>query len=317
MKLPPLKYASLFAMGMLVADAAQAQFLRGLQDRLVDSVTERLESNVEERVVQSLEARADKAVDESFDAMFGAIANGTDAAQNGSLFSRMFDTSNITTLDEYNFDIAATFEIQALDRRGRAKKDEEMEMVFYYSANAPYTGTRMTSGAAANDGSAMIIYDFDNSLMLMLMESEGQRFSMPYNWGALTQDMSSAWAFDEVPDADSVLPQFERIGSRRISGYDSQGYRARDETHITEIWVSNDVAPGIERIFQANRAMPMLNSSLPPGYPQGMLMELNAEDLETGETVVMRTKSIETDAGISYRMRDYPMMNLGARLGGE
>jgi hypothetical protein len=309
MKTSLVRYTCVVTLGFLSANLAQAQFLRGLGDRLVDSVANRVERNVENRIVQSLEERAGQAVDQSFDAMFAGVANnstGGDAAGRAT-FSKLFDTSNVKTLDEYRFDIAATFEIETLDRRGRAKRDEKAEMVFYYSADAPYTGTRMTSGAGASEGSAMIIYDFDNSLMLMLMESEGERFAMPYNWGAIMDDMDSSWTDENIEEA---FPDFERIGSRRIAGYQSEGFRTRTESHVTEIWVSDEVAPGIERIFQANRAMPLLGGNLPSGYPQGMLMELNAEDLESGETVVMRTRNIETDANISFRMQDYPMLNL-------
>src|SRR5690606_12012474 len=237
-----------------------------------------------------------------------------------NIFSRLTDTSNIEVADSYDFDIAATFEIQTLDSRGRRDRDEDMEMVFYYSENAPYTGTKMTAGPGAEqEGAAMIIYDFEHQLMLMLMESEGERFAMPYNWAAVMED-AQAWPIEdtEVDEgaADTAMPAFEHIGSRRISGYDSEGYRVQDETHVTEIWVSDEVAPGIERIFQANRSMPMLGGSMPPGYPQGMLMELNSEDLESGETVVMRTTDIDMDADVSFQMSDYPILDLGAMMRG-
>ncbi|HHX83280.1 MAG TPA: hypothetical protein GX696_09910 [Pseudomonadaceae bacterium] len=319
---------SLFAKSSLLVIAgvltttsvAEAQFLRGLQDRLTDAVERRVAKNVEDRVVGKIEDRAEGMVDSSFESAFqaGSQANGGSGGDDaGSIFSRMLNTSNIEVADRYDFNIAATFEVETLDNRGRSNKDSAMEMVFYYSDNAPYTGTRMTSGPASQqDGSAMIIYDFDNQVMLMLMESEGERFAMPYNWGAMLDEVEAgAWG-DMNQEADANMPEFEHIGSRRISGYSSEGYRVRTEGHVTEIWVSDDVAPGIERIFQANRSIPLLGSHMPAGYPQGMLMELNAEDLESGEVVVMRTTDIDMDANVSFRMSEYPILNLGAMMAG-
>lgn len=322
-----LTATSLLSLGLLTtANTAEAQFLKKLGDRLTDAVERRVEQNVERRVVGAIEDRAEEAVDTSFDTMFNAGANaasgasGNDASGGGnSIFSRFTDTSNIEVADSYDFDIAATFEVHQLDSRGRRDRDNDMEMIFYYSENAPYTGTKMIAGPGADqDAAALIIYDFEHQLMLMLMESEGERFAMPYNWGAVL-DEAGAWPVDEedatISD-NAALPAFERIGSRKISGYDSEGYRVQDETHVTEIWVSTDVAPGIERVFQANRSMPMLGGNMPAGYPQGMLMELNAESLETGETVVMRTTDINMNANVSYRMSDYPILNLGAMMSG-
>lgn len=324
MRAPILTATSLLALGLMTtADSAEAQFLRGLQDRLTDAVARRVEQNVENRVVGAIEDRAEAMVDNSFETMFSVGSNGAadGSASASNIFSRLTDTSNIEVADSYDFDIAATFEIHKLDRRGRRDRDEDMEMVFYYSENAPYTGTRMTAGPGAEqEGAAMIIYDFEHQLMLMLMESEGERFAMPYNWAAVMED-AQAWPIDDMDaedvEADTAMPAFEHIGSRRISGYDSEGYRVQDETHVTEIWVSDEVAPGIERIFQANRSMPMLGGSMPPGYPQGMLMELNSEDLESGETVVMRTTDIDMDADASFVMSDYPILDLGAMMRGN
>lgn len=319
-----LTASSLLSLGLLTAaEPAEAQFLRKLGDRLADAVERRVEQNVERRVVGAIEDRAEEAVDNSFDAMFTAGANaasGNGAAGGGSnIFSRLTDTSNVKVADSYDFDISATFEVYQLDSRGRRKRDEDLEMVFYYSENAPYTGTRMLAGPSAQqDGAATtIIYDFEHQLMLMLMESEGERFAMPYNWGAVLDD-AGAWPTGEEEGAIVAdgLPAFERIGSRKISGYNSEGYRVRDDEHVTEIWVSTEVASGIERVFQANRSMPMLGAAMPAGYPQGMLMELNAEDLKSGETVVMRTTDIDMNAKVSYRMSDYPILNLGAMMNG-
>ena len=326
MRAPLITVSSLLTLGLMTtADSAQAQFFRGLQDRLMDAVERRVEQNVEDRVVGAIEDRAEAMVDNSFETMFSIGSNGESNADGmasaGNIFSRLTDTSNVEVADSYDFDIAATFEIQTLDSRGRRDRDNEMEMVFYYSENAPYTGTRMTAGPAAEqEGAAMIIYDFEHQLMLMLMESEGERFAMPYNWAAVMEE-AEAWPMDDLEsddtDAADLAASFEHIGSRKISGYDSEGYRVQNETQITEIWVSDEVAPGIERIFQANRSMPMLGGSMPPGYPQGMLMELNSEDLESGETVVMRTTDIDMDANVSFQMSEWPILDLGAMMRGN
>jgi hypothetical protein len=226
----------------------------------------------------------------------------------------MFDTSNITLEDEYNFDLAAIFEIQAFDSSGTASEPTQME--FHYAANAPYTGTRILSGEGANAGAAMIIYDFSNQVMLMLMDADDSRFSIAYNWAIASAEWNTEWELSPEQAGQTTasdLPQFESIGTRTINGYASEGYRTEDDEQSFEIWVSKEVAPGIERIFQANRTSPTLNGSMPAGYPQGMIMEMNTVNKQSGEKVQMRTLSIDTDSEVSYQMSDYPLMSLGAQ----
>lgn len=306
---------SVFALTVMLAHSANAQLFGGLKDRLVNAVEDRIERNVEERVVREMEDTARESVDASFNAMFNGAISGTDpaAGTNGqggpSILSSMLDTSNLKLQDEYNFDIAANFEIQSFDSKGKAS--DPMQMVFHYAENAPYTGTQMLSGDAANAGAAMIVYDFDNQAMVMLMDSDGSRFSIAYNWAIASAEWNVA------PATPEEMPQFESIGTRTINGYSSEGYRHIDGDQTTEMWVSTEVAPGIERIFQANRTVPMMNANMPAGYPQGMIMELTSENTKTREKVVMRTLGIETGSEVSYKMSDYPLMNLGAQPGAQ
>jgi hypothetical protein len=302
------------ALSTLLVHSANAQLFSGLKDRLANAVEERIERNVEDRVVKNLEDSARQSVDQSFNAIFSGVdATGAPNGQGGpSILSSMLDTSNLKLQDEYNFDIAANFEIQAFDSDGQAS--EPMQMVFHYAENAPYTGTQMLSGDAANAGAAMIIYDFDNQAMIMLMDTDGSRFSIAYNWAIAAAEWNKASATEAGPsDVTQDVPQFESIGTRTINGYSSEGYRTVATDQVTEIWVSDEVAPGIERIFQANRTVPMMNASMPEGYPQGMVMELTSENTKTAEKVVMRTLGIDTGNQVSFKMSDYPLMSLGAQ----
>jgi len=312
-----VKYLSSCLLSLLLINSAEAQLLRGLQDRVVNAIERRVEQNVEDRVMQGVEQTAGQAIDQTFSSVFGDMGatQNPDGSTTPSILSRMLDTSNITTEEEYRFDIATTFEMQSFDSRGTPS--EAMEMVFHYSADAPYTGTRIVSGDTANAGAAMIIYDFKNSIMLMLMEAEESRFSMAYNWDIAAAEWDTAW---ELPEDDASatpgeMPRFERIGSRNINGYNCEGYRTSDEEQITELWVTDEIASGMERIFQANRTVPMLNNNLPEGYPQGMLMEVNSENRQNGEKFQMRTKDINTNSQVSYRMSDYPTLSFGLPAG--
>lgn len=308
-----VKYLSSCLLSLLFVNTAEAQFLRGLQDRLVDAIESRVEKNVEDRVMEGVEQSAGQAIDQTFASVFGGAGatQNADGSTTPSILSRMLDTSNITTEEEYRFDIATTFEMQSFDSQGTPS--EAMEMVFHYSEDAPYTGTRIVSGEGANTGAAMIIYDFNNSIMLMLMEAEESRFSMAYNWDIAAAEWDTAWELpeDEASAAPGEVPRFERIGSRSINGYNCEGYRTTDEEQITEIWVTDEIASGMERIFQANRTVPMLNNNLPEGFPQGMLMEMNSENRQSGEKFQMRTKDIDTNSQVSFLMSDYPLLSLG------
>lgn len=85
-----------------------------------------------------------------------------------------------------------------------------------------------------------------------------------------------------------------------------------DEFSSTEIWITNEIAYGMDRMFDANRSMPAVGNNLPGEYPSGFIMEMTSVDKESGNKFVMRTTDVNKNANVVFRMADYPVMSFSS-----
>lgn len=314
---------------LFIVESADAQILRRIQNKAQDAVERRVEQRIEQEVDRKIDALAEKAVDDTFDSIFGtdntgtAVGSGTTRQSersqraSASLLQRYADISNVTTEDEYRFNVTTTIEMETISNEG--KSDGKMNMIFHYNENSTYTGTRVTSEELrGSDSDAMIIYDFKNEVMVMMMEAEKSKFSIAYNWKQAEELYNEAAAADDAAGYtddtanEDYFPNFERLGTRTISGYKSEGYRSSDEHATIEIWVTNEIASGMDRMFAANKTMPAVGNNLPDDYPSGMIMEMTSIDNETGGKFIMKTTEVNQNANISYKMSEYPVMSFGS-----
>jgi hypothetical protein len=79
----------------------------------------------------------------------------------------------------------------------------------------------------------MIIYDFSNQVMLMLMDAEDSRFSIACNWAIVSAEWNKEWEMS--PEQTTAgMPQFESIGTRTINCCASEGYRTEAEKQTSD-----------------------------------------------------------------------------------
>lgn len=287
---------------LLFASSIEAQIL----DRIRNRAQQAAEDRVQQRIDEEVQKAAEQMVDQAWDSIFGdGIIGGGEGG--GSIF-RM--NSNVTTEDTYSFDIISTMEIEIIDEDGDTEPPLIMKM--HFNEDEMYTGTQFVGEQMDMDeGEVFIIYDFNNSAMVMLMESEDGKFSFAYDW---SQALETAGEEDEEEiDWDEVeeWQNFTKIGTKTILGYESDGYESRDEDAITEVWVTRDAGFGMEKMFQANANAKQLQGTIPENYPYGMMMEMTTENLQSGEKTMMRVTDITQNAGVDYNMSDYPVLSFG------
>lgn len=290
----------------LIVTPSEGQILRRLQQKAENA----LEKKVEEKIDREMEKAAERMVENSWDAIFGGGGEGGKAG-NGLPFSL---NSNVTTEDNYRFDIITMMEIENIKANG--KSDPPMIMEMHFREGAQYTGTKFTSEEMKkNQGDMFIIYDFKNSAMVMLMASEEGKFSFAYDWTDAMAYAENMEETEEEIDWDEVneWEGYTKIGTKNIAGYSCDGYVTENEETRTEIWVTREETFGMENMFGANANSKQMKGKIPENYPFGMFMEMTMENKGEGEKTIMRVTEVNKKANVSFAMSDYPNIALGAK----
>jgi len=307
-----MKYVGRLAIGvitfLLFASSLEAQIL----DRIRNRAQQAAEDRVQQRIDREVERAAEQMVDQAWQSIFGDGIVGSGEGR-GSIFSL---NSNVTTEDTYSFDIITTMEIEIIDQNGEAEPPMIMKM--HFNEDEMYTGTQFSGQQMDMEGGEVfIIYDFNNSAMVMLMESEEGKFSFAYDWSQaleLIEDEDEEYTYEDADwDELEEWQNFTRIGSKNILGYDSEGFESRDENDdiLVQLWVTRDVGFGMEKMFQANANAKQLQGTIPEDYPYGMMMEMTSENLKNGEKTIMRVTDISKNTRVDYNMSDYPVLSFG------
>lgn len=278
-----------------------------IMDRIKKKAEDKVEEKVEEKIDDKLDKAAEQLVERSWNSIFGDFDSTGNSAKTGSPFRL---ANNVSTADSYDFDVITTMKIETVDKNGTP--DPPMKMYMHFKEGAKYTGTRFEGGNLEDDMQAdydnlFIIYDLDNEAMIMLLESDEEKFSFAYRWNQALDQM------DEEGETDweetEEWNNFKKIGKKEILGYQCDGYESQDNDSRTEIWVTREADSGIQQMFGAHSNTKHMKNAIPEDYPHGMLMEMTTEH-ENGEKVSMEVTDISENAGISYNMADYPQMGM-------
>lgn len=306
--------SSLIAVLMLsfTFNSAEAQLLKRLKKKAQDAA----ENKVEEKLAAEIERKAAEMVEKSWDSIFGDLEEGSEEGMRSSIFNL---SSNVTTEESYLFNTITTMEIETIKEKGKSEPPVIMEM--HFNENEQYTGSKF-SGEGMNNregqGEVFIIYDFKNSAMVMLMESEEDKFSFAYDWQQVAEQSElmnsneeNGEEYDLENDDSDPLKGYSKIGSKDIAGYSCEGYRSENEHTITDLWITDEANFGMPNMFRANTNAKHLRGKVPSDYPTGMLMEMESRDLKSGDKTIMRVTDIKKNLNVTYTMSDYPAMSLG------
>lgn len=312
-----MRVSIFFVVSMLLFSALPTEADAQLFNRVKERAKQAAERKAEEKLSNEVEKAAERAVENSWNAIFGdgfGSASGNSEGDDG--FNMPFSmNSNAETEDSYTFQITATMLVEMENREGSTEDPVEMQM--HYSRDNLYSGTKI-SGAQmeGQNGEVFLVYDMKNEAMVMLMDSEDGKYSFAYDW---KQAAEMEEMYTDSPEMDGTTDEmenaewsdFEEIGTKTIAGVECRGYRMEDENESMEFWMTDDTEYGIQHILQANSETKAVKGNVPDNYPSGMLMEMNQENLDTGEKTSMRITEINEQANITYSMSDYPKMSFG------
>ncbi len=298
---PALLLPSILIASTLLAPRADGQIMRAIQRKAADAVAQKAEAKLDAKIEQM----AEKAVNGSYDALFGGIEGGG----GGSLLKLPGDAK---TAERYSFSIVSTMTMTNKTASGKDEGTATMKM--HFNPSEAYTATQVISADLKEaGGNAIVIFDLENEAMVMLMEAEGTKFSMAYGWKDAVAAAEKAGATDEVnwEDAES-WKNWTRIGTRTIAGYSASGYRSTDGEATVELWVSRDPVLAGAGLFGVNSGLKQLRGRLPEEYPSGMMLEMTSTDGK-GNVSRLVTTEIDTRASVRFTMADYPRMGLGGK----
>jgi hypothetical protein len=299
----PLILPAILAL-MTTATAIDAQIMRAIQRKAADAVAQKAEAKLDEKIEQM----ADKVVNSSFDALFGGF-EGPDGVKAPPI--RL--PGSATTADRYDFPLVVTMQMTVTGSNGRSEPPTTMRM--HLAKDGAYTATQVTSAEAKQQGAdAIVIFDAANEAMVMLMSSDGKKFSMAYGWREAADAAAKAAVTEEVDwDSAEAWKQWTRIGTKTIAGYSATGYRASDEESTVELWVSRDPVFAGAGWFGANGSTKALKGRLPTEYPTGMLLEMTSTSTRNREAMTMTATSVDPRANVSFVMSEYPRVGAAGK----
>jgi len=289
-----------------LSHSAEAQILNRLKKKAQQAAAQK----AEEKMTEQIQKAAEQMVEKSWNSIFGEIH----ADSTGKLPFIM--NSNVTTEKEYQFDTITTMEIQTTKKNGETEPPLIMDM--HFNTNKMYTGTAFSSEEMKKeDGDLFIIYDFNNSAMLMLMSNDNNKFSFAYDWkqalATMNDSLEAHQREAENWDETDKWQGYTKIGHKTILGYNCDGYQSQSENEEVEIWVTGEAEYGMNSLFQAQTNARQIKGIVPENYPYGMMLELTSKDLGSGETTTMKVTDINKNADVRYVMADYPTMSLGTK----
>ncbi len=290
----------------VTSSTASAQ-LGGLGRRASSAI----ERKVNQKIDQKIEETAEKLVNQSFNSVFGE--EGGSGSDKGGGTPRIFNVlPDAPTESHYTFDAVLTYELESTKKNGRTENSADVRM--HFSRKGEYMATQIQPPKdSKEEADVFVIFDVKNEAMVMLMSSKDGKFSIAYGWkdalryaNSSNDDQQNAAANDELSKAS-----FTSIGTRKIAGYEAEGYRTESNDGTVDVWVSKDAAIAFGRMMGATTSMKQLRS-IPTNHPAGMMLEMVATD-KSGDKSRMTATKIDVNANVRLDMSDYPNVGKAAQ----
>jgi hypothetical protein len=284
--------------------------LNKLKNKVQQAIERKIEQKVEEKVEREVDKAAGKAVDNAWDAVFGADS----ASYNGSSIdtaklkqlSSVFNQANVPTESQYSFDIKTTMEMKFIPKSGRLDPPTILEM--YFKQGTKYTGSTYTGDASRNEGEMMfMIADYQNKALIVLMGDNEKKYRTVMSMDPALYNQSNQVEKQQEPvDWNNVTEWrgYKKLGKKTIMGYSCDGYSITNEIGKSEVWITRDETFGTENFFNAGNMG--MKSKFPSEMPYGMLVEMQSEDLKTGDKSIITLKEVKKGINQIFKISDYP-----------
>ena len=153
-----------------------------------------------------------------------------------------------------------------------------------------------------------VIFDSENSSMLVLSNSDGEKtgMAMAFDEETMAEAEEAEEAYDET--ASYTYAQYKTGKTKNILGYTCDEYRVTDEQNEARMWVAEKLRGELRK--------EMLNNQQTFGaifyhayYMNGMVLEYDFLDKDDGDRVVMQVTDIDLNRKHTISTREYAVMS--------
>jgi len=322
------KIIAILIIGFLAVNMNQAnaqvvkKFLDKRKATAKEATDERVGEEADKAVVKGVNKQLDKIFGNSDDETTETPAVETESESNKSsssssspsgigmnaLLSGMGMSSTANVKDSYDFDAYIEMTITSFDKSG--EEDESGKYISYIDADSPDYGMSITE--EGEEDVVLMIFDTENSLMLTLSESDGEKvgFAVAFDEEQM-EAISESYEEEEEAEVETNPYDIKKTGkTKKILGYKCDEYQTEDETSIVNIWVTDDLGKKIDNTFM--RSSNFSGLFFYAYYTDGFVLEYIIKDKEDDEKTVMTVTDIDVDNKTSIKTAGYTIMNIGA-----
>jgi hypothetical protein len=158
----------------------------------------------------------------------------------------------------------------------------------------------------ADGAQSVIVFDTKNSTMLMLVENDGEKTGF-----AMGIDPSAFADLEEDSEAeDFEYESFKTGNSKTLLGYQCDEYLIKDENSEVRVWSSEKLGKEVEKKMFQNQQI-FGGAFTHAAGMDGMALEYDFKDLESGEQGNMKVTQIDLNSNKSISTGDYTVMSMG------
>lgn len=157
----------------------------------------------------------------------------------------------------------------------------------------------------ADGAKSVIVFDTKNSTMLMLVENDGEKtgFAMGID--------PEAFAGEESDDeGDFSYESFKTGNTKTLLGYKCDEYLIKEEGSEVRVWSSEKLGKEVEKKMFKNQQI-FGGAFVHAAGMDGMALEYDFKDLESGEHGIMKVTEIDLDSKKTINTSEYTVMSMG------
>lgn len=272
---------------------SEAQILRNL--------TKRLEEKIESEATRRAERKIDQAVNKSFDKLEESASSAFkgiqfDQNQIDAMVGAM--SADVTLKDTYDFNLGITYETKVTDGNS---EDAETTMTMWFSDDS-YIGMDV------DGGNERMLSVLDEDHVVVFMKDKKTYMAIGSAMFEAMGQMAEEHIQDAVNEPDEEF-SFTRLPDETILGQRCKVYQVRSEESESRVWYTEDL--GVDMLKSFSKSLSTLTrqdmtQKMPSGMEgaAGVMMKMEARDLNSGEVMTMEAKTIHRN-GTMIKSADY------------
>ncbi|WP_010663299.1 hypothetical protein [Marinilabilia salmonicolor] len=292
---------------------------QGFLERVARKASEKVEQKAEEKADQKL----DEKIDEGFNSLEESVDNGEEEAaapgeersrkKMSALMEKMGVSSEpVPISDSYHFSSKMNMHYKNMDNRGQVT--DEGDVVTYLSPGEKNFAYEFISGNPSHrEGpqKGIFIMDYANGATIILSDDNGEKTGVVYGikfFDEAIEDDSETYE-EETEDSDLYDSRYKKTGrTKMIAGCKCEEYAFDTEVDKGSFWVTKEAEWKANDTFSSIFKAGLYSH----GIYNGMIMESESLDKETGETNMMQVTELNDAASIRFVPGDYQLTNLGS-----